>query len=403
MSSDPGRALFDPTHPDHLADPYPGYARLREAAPALWVDNLQAWVLSRYADVSALLRDPRCVPDSQHTHLFGPAGPGAFQTLRRMFERWMLFLDGREHARLRGLVNKAFTPRVVDRFRPHMERLTNDLLDRVQGQGRMDVIADLAFPLPVTVIAVLLGVPPSDHEQFRRWSNPIAATLEPVVPVEVIEAADQAAGELLEYFRHLVAKKRGQPEDDLLSALVHAEEQGQRLSTEELLANAVLLLAAGHETTVNLIGNGLLALLRHPAQMERLRREPGLIRTAVEELLRYDAPVQMTSRALTADVTAAGQKLSAGQEVFLLLGSGNRDAAQFQEPDTLDLGRADNQHLAFGAGPHYCVGAPLARAEAQVAFRLVLERFPGLQLLTEAPVWRPLAVLRGLRELPVRF
>jgi cytochrome P450 len=255
----------------------------------------------------------------------------------------------------------------------------------------------------VTVIAVLLGVPPGDHEQFRRWSNPIAATLEPVVPVEVTEAADQAAGELLEYFRHLVAKKRGQPEDDLLSALVHAEEQGQRLSTEELLANAVLLLAAGHETTVNLIGNGLLALLRHPAQMERLRREPGLIRTAVEELLRYDAPVQMTSRALTADVTAAGQKLSAGQEVFLLLGSGNRDAAQFQEPDTLDLGRADNQHLAFGAGPHYCVGAPLARAEAQVAFRLVLERFPGLQLLTEAPVWRPLAVLRGLRELPVRF
>jgi cytochrome P450 len=401
MSSVP----FDPTRPDHLADPYPTYAKLRQAGPALWADNVQVWLVSRYADISALLRDPRCVQDAEQARMFEPAAALGlpFQRLAQLFQRWMLFQNPPEHTRLRGLVNKAFTPRVVEGFRPDMERLTNELLDGVQGRGRMDLIADLAFPLPVNVIAGLLGVPASDHERFRHWTSALAATLEPLVPVEAVAAADQVAGELLDYFGALVAEKRAHPADDLLSALVHAELHGERLTMDELLANAILLLAAGHETTVNLIGNGMLALLRYPEQMDRLRRDPALIRSAVEELLRYDSPVQMTSRVLREDMTVLGQRMSAGQEVFLLLGSGNRDPDQFADPDRLDLARANNQHLSFGGGPHYCVGAPLARVEAQIAIRLVLERFPNLRLATDAPAWRPLAVLRGLRELPVTF
>jgi cytochrome P450 len=397
--------LFDPTHPDFLADPYPAYRLLREHAPVFWADNAQAWVVSRHADVSLGLRDPRFVQDRGNQHLFLTLPPGAprFETLGRMFGHWMLFQNPPEHTRLRGLVQKAFTPRIVDNLKAPMEQLVDDLLDRAASTGRMDLIADLAFPLPVTVIALMLGVPASDHEQFRRWSSVLAVTMEPIVPLEAVTAADQAAGELMEYFRTLVQRKRSEPGDDLLSALVHAEEHGRRLSLDELLANAVLLLAAGHETTVNLIGNGLLALLRHPEQMERLRCQPGLMRSAVEELLRYDSPVQMTARLLSEDVALPGGTLPAGHQVLLLLGSGNRDPEVFPDPDTLDVTRPDVRPLSFGGGPHYCIGAPLARAEAQVAIGRTLERFPRLKLATDKPQWRPLAVLRGLRQLPVTF
>jgi cytochrome P450 len=242
-------------------------------------------------------------------------------------------------------------------------------------------------------------VPAEDHERFKRWSRALAYTVEPAPPAEALYAASDAAGEILDYFRSLVARKRSAPQDDLLSALVHAEEQGQRLSQPELLANAVLLLVAGHETTVNLIGNGVLALLEHRDQLERLRREPALIENAVEELLRYDSPVQITSRVVHEAVTVAGQAVGPGEEVMLLLGSANRDPDRFAEPDRLDVGRADCKHLSFGGGAHYCVGAPLARAEGQVAIGMLLERFGGLELADEAPPRRPSAALRGLREL----
>jgi cytochrome P450 len=267
----------------------------------------------------------------------------------------------------------------------------------------MDVIADLAGPLPVTVIAVMLGVPPEDHQRFRAWSNALALTLEPVLPAEVLYHAGQAVLELLDYFRSLVARKRAAPQDDLLSALIQAEEQGQRLSTDELLANAVLLLAAGHETTVNLIGNGTLALLRNPEQLALLRRSPGLIKEAVEELLRYDAPVQIASRILAEDVNLDGRVLRKGSEVLPVLGAANRDPAQFPDPDRLDLTRQENRHLSFGGGIHYCVGAPLARAEAQIAFGQMVQRFANLKLAEGDLEWRPMAVLRGLKALPVTF
>jgi cytochrome P450 len=405
LPAESGSLLFDPTHPDFLADPYPVYRLLRERAPVLWADNAHAWVVSRHADVTLGLRDPRFVQDRGNEHLFLtlPDGAPRFETLRKLFGHWMLFQNPPEHTRLRGLVQKAFTPRIVANLEAPMRELVDDLLDRAAGAGGMDLIADLAFPLPVTVIALLLGVPASDHEQFKHWSTALAVTLEPIVPLEAVAAAEQAAGELTEYFRVLVERKRADPGEDLLSSLVHAEEHGRRLSLEELLANAVLLLAAGHETTVNLIGNGLLALLRHPHQMRQLRDNPGLMRGAVEELLRYDSPVQLTARILSEDVPLPGGTLPAGQQVLLLLGSGNRDPEAFDDPDLLDVTRRDVHPLSFGGGPHYCIGAPLARAEAQVAIGRTLERFPGLKLAIDKPAWRPLAVLRGLSELPVTF
>jgi cytochrome P450 len=396
---------FDPMHPDFLANPYPSYRLLREHAPVLWAENAQSWVVSRHADITQALRDPRFLQDQGNQALFMSLPPGTprFETLARLFDAWMLFRNPPEHTRLRGLVQKAFSPRIVEDLKAPMRQMVDDLLDRGSVSDRMDLIADLAFPLPVNVIALMLGVPASDQAQFHRWSTALAVSLEPIVPVQAVADADQAAGELIEYFRALVVRKRAEPGDDLLTALIHAEEQGRRLSMEELLANAVLLLAAGHETTVNLIGNGLLALLRHPEQMDKLRREPGLIRNAVEELLRYDSPVQMTGRVLGEAATLCGVTIPAGQRVLLLIGSGNRDPEAFADPDTLDVTRVDVRPLSFGGGPHYCIGAPLARAEAQIAIGRVLERFPGLKLATDKPQWRPLAVLRGLRELPVTW
>jgi cytochrome P450 len=314
----------------------------------------------------------------------------------------MLFRDPPEHTRLRGLVNKAFTPKVVEGLRPHMQRLVDGLLDAAASRGEMDVIAELAFPLPVTVIAVMLGVPEEDHRRFNAWSRELTLTLEPVIPADHLLRAGRAAEEIIDYFRHLVARKRQRPGDDLLTALIHAEEQGRRLDTEEMLANAVLLLVAGHETTVNLIGNGALALLHHPEALARLGREPGLIESAVEEVLRYDSPVQITSRLVREDTTVGGQPVQRGTEVLMLLGSANRDEARFAQPDRLDLARPDNKHLSFGGGAHYCLGAPLARVEGQLALGALARRFPKLRLAGE-PARRPSAVLRGLTRLPIKF
>lgn len=399
----PAAPLFDPTDPAFLADPYPTYRILRDQAPVLYVEHLRCWLVSRHDDVASCLRNPTLAQDTGYEYVFAQLPPDApkLETLRRVFDTWMLFRNPPEHVRLRGLVQKAFTPRIVAALEAPMRELVDELLEAAAAKAKMDLIADLAFPMPVTVIALLMGVPAGDHAQFKTWSNALAVTLEPIVPLEALLAADQAVRELSDYFRALIQQKKKHPGEDLLTAMIQAEEQGQRLTMDELLSNAILLLAAGHETTVNLIGNGMLALLRHPEQMTKLRQEPALLRGAIEELLRYDSPVQITSRTLTKEVTLRGTTLPAGSRVLLLIGSANRDPQHFLDPDRLDVTRTDVQHLSFGAGPHYCIGAPLARVEAQIAIGRLIDRFAGLRLVCETPRYRPLSVLRGLYELPV--
>ena len=318
----------------------------------------------------------------------------------------MLNSDPPKHTRLRTLVSKAFTPAAVERLAPIIQRIVDEAVDAALARGGMEVMHDLAYPLPVTVIAHMLGVPPEDRDQFKKWSDDITATAGNIMAnltPEHYRQALQSTRELTAYFRKVVAERRSQPRADLLTAMAKAEEQGDRLSEAELFANAVLLLNAGHETTTNLIGNGIWALLRFPEQKRRLREDPSLANTAVEELLRFDSPVQFTSRLLKEDVTVSGKTLRAGQMVLLLLGAANRDPAQFADPDQLDVGRQDNKHVAFGMGPHFCLGAPLARLEGRIVLQTLLNRLPGLRLDGPEPEYRDNFNLRGLKALKVAF
>jgi len=386
--------------PEFVADPYPAYQRLSAAGP---VHRHPAgfFVLTRYDDVSAFIRD---------TH-FGKSGYQALFESRfggGSTVPWlglsMLFRDPPDHTRLRALVSKAFTPRVVETLHAHIQEIVDGLLADVARAGQMDVIQDLAYPLPVTVISELLGVPIDHTDLVKGWSRDIARALDAIaLPVgqDVVERGRRATEEMVSYFRGLVAERRGHPGPDLLSGLVEAEEAGDRLSELELLSTCVLLYVAGHETTVNLIGNGLLALLRHPEECRRLQNDPGLLDGTIEELLRYDGPVQRAGRMATVDTVIAGVPIPAGSLVLGLLGAANRDPAHFAEPDRLDLTREEPRHLGFGSGIHYCLGASLARLEAQVAIGTVVRRFPALSLATDRPIWRPSSTLRGLEALPV--
>jgi cytochrome P450 len=393
-------AELDFFDPDFLADPYPVYHRLRSEDP-VHRHPLGFYVLTRYDDVAALLRDARF-------------GKGGYQALFEMrfggrvdgsgLAASMLFRDPPDHTRLRALVSKAFTPRVVETLRGRIQAIVDRLLDDVAERGRMDVIEDLAYPLPVTVISELLGVPLDDGDTVKAWSRHVARALDAIaLPVgpEVIERGRRAADEMAAYFKTLGEERRRRPGPDLLSGLVEAEEAGDHLSERELLATCVLLYVAGHETTVNLIGTGLLALLRHPAERQRLQDDPDLLPAAIEELLRYDGPVQRAGRMPASDVEIAGVPIPKGSLVLGLLGAANRDPAHFADPDRLDFGRGETRHLAFGSGIHYCLGAPLARLEAQVAIGTVLRRFPSLALAVERPSWRPSSTLRGLEALSV--
>lgn len=387
--------------PAAMDDPYPLYHQLRTNAPIRW--DGATWVLTRYADVLAVLRDPRARaaridPDPAWLEQTGLAP--LFTTHARM----MLFTDPPDHTRLRGLVNTAFTPRVVEGLRSRITALVDELIDRIAAAGHTDLIQDLAYPLPVTVIAELLGVPTTMREQFRRWSDGLATFIggSSAPEMQTFMHAQRCVLELSDYLRGEIAARRQQPRADLLTALVQAEAAGDRLSSEELIANAILLLVAGHETTTNLIGNGMLALLRHPDQHRRLVEQPELIGSAVEELLRYDSPVQATSRIMADDLELDGQRIRRGQHVTLLIGAANRDPAQFPDPDRLDITRQPNRHLSFAHGPHFCLGAPLARLEAQIAIGRLLQRLPTLQLATDRLVWRDNFTLRGLTALPLR-
>jgi len=393
--------LFDPFLPGFHADPFPYYHRLREAEP-VHQSPLGFWVLTRYDDCVAVLRDQR----------FGRAGfegflesmYGSSVPAQERLPRSMLFQDPPDHTRLRSLVSRAFTPRVVESLRPRVQEIVDGIIDRALEARSMEVIGDLAYPLPVTVISEMLGVPAGDRDSIKGWSADIARSLDAIglqVDPEIVERGRVARRAMGEYFRALLPERRRHPRNDLLSLLIAAEEQGDKLSEGELLSTCVLLYIAGHETTVNLIGNGLLALLRNPDQLRRLREEPALAASAVEELLRYDGPVQRTARFTTVDVEIGGRAIDKGAMVVTAIGAANRDPAQFPDPDRLDLGRADNRHIAFGFGIHFCLGAPLARLEGQVALGTLARRLPSLALAADAVEWRESQVLRGLKALPV--
>lgn len=391
-------SAFDPRSPVFRANPYPYYDLLRSAAPVLFWDVWGIWFLSRYDDCDRLLRDPRL----GHMEMRGE-WPAEQRALFEMQSHWMLVKNPPDHTRLRGLVHKAFTPRIVEQMRQWIQDVTDELLDRVQAAGQADLIASLAYPLPVTVIAHMLGIPPQDHDQFHAWSDQLARSLDLTDDPAVYNRASTAAVALTDYLREVIARRRHEPQNDLLSALILAEEAGGRLSEEELVATCALLLIAGHETTINLIGNGTLALLRNPDQLQRLRQAPELIGTAIEELLRYDSPVQLTSREAFEDIEIRGQTIRARQSVAFLLGAANHDPERFTDPHRLDIGRDPNPHLAFGKGIHYCLGAPLARLEGQIALATLLRRMPNLALADDPIEYRDNLTLRGLSRLPVTF
>jgi cytochrome P450 PksS len=387
------------------ADPFPFYARLRATAPVHPVtlpDGRTAWLVTRYDDVAAVLKDERLAKDplnalSPQQHARQPWIPAFARPLTRN----MLDVDPPDHTRLRGLVHKAFTPRLIEGMRGRVQALCDRLLDRARGRGRLDLIRAYAQPVPTTVIAAMLGVPVADRHRFQRWSQ--ALVLAGASRWGIFLAVPHL-WLFLRYVRRLIRARRALPQDDLVSALVQAEEAGQQLSEDELVAMVVLLLVAGHETTVNLIGNGTLALLQHPEQLRRLRQDPGLIGPAVEELLRFASPVETaTERYARQDVTLAGVTVPRGGLVFAAIASANRDERQFADPDRLDVTRTPNRHLSFGLGAHFCLGAALARMEGQIALATLLRRAPELRLAVEpgALRWRPGLVLRGLRALPV--
>jgi cytochrome P450 len=386
--------------PEFYADPYPTYARLREAGPVHRDEAVAIWHVVGYEEIHAGLRDGRLAA-ARSDRFLSEEQHREFGALARVQRDMMVFADPPRHTRLRGLVSKAFTPRVVEGLRGRVQEIVDDLLRRVVPEGRMDVIADLAVPLPTMVIAALLGVPEADRACLKAWSDDFAAFIGGPVPRDGVARADRAIGELTNYFGDAVEKWRREPGDNLISSLVAVEERGDSLTTDELLATCVILLVGGHETTTNLIGNGLLSLLRHPEHLRRLRETPSLIGPAVEELLRFDSPAQMTTRLAADDLTLGGVQIGAGHLVKLWLGAGNRDPARFPAPDRLDFGRAENRHLSFGHGIHYCVGAALARLEGQVALATLVERLPELALTGEPLEYHGTQVFRALKRLPV--
>ncbi|MBH8563712.1 cytochrome P450 [Nostoc sp. CENA67] len=397
--------LFDP---QVRINPYPTYHHLRSESPVHRYFVGGDWLVSRYVDVKAVLRSgyvrsqdkPKSI--QERNQYLQDKGKN-LNTLAQTTSKFLFYMDQPDHTRLRNLVMKVFSSVIVERMRPQIQEIVNELLDKVQHQGSMDIIADFAIPLPVTVISRLLGIPKEDQDQLNQWSNVLARILDSLVSLEEFQAMNEVTEAFKEYLRTLIAKREKQPQADLISALIAVKEQSDRLSEEELLATCIMLFATGEESTVNTIGNGMLALLNHPDQIEQLKTEPTKIQTAVDEILRYDSPVQTTTRIATVNFEIGNQTIQAGEKVVLCLGAANRDPAQFPDPDRLDINRNPNPHVAFGDGIHYCLGAGLARIQAQIAINTLVQKFPDLKLASNQLEWRKNAVLRGLKALPVSF
>jgi cytochrome P450 len=398
--------LFNPLSPEFIRNPYPHFDRLRRTDP-VHITPHGMYVASRHAEVSLALRDKRFGKDfvERSTRRYGPKIME--EPIFRSMSRWMLQQDPPDHTRLRGLVVKAFTARRVEDMRPRIQQVVDQTLDRVAARGHMDLIEDFAFRLPVTIICDMLGIPEDHREAFYAGSRNGGRLLDPV-PLSPAEIAEANAGNAMAqmYFQQLFELRRKSPGNDLTTQLVQAEEDGSKLSNEELTANIILLFGAGHETTVNLIGNGLLALYRNPDQLALLKANPALISNAIEEFLRYDSSVQMSGRVTLEDIDdLGGKKIPKGETVLCLLGSANRDPAVYPDrPDRLDIARPNVRPLSFGGGIHFCLGAQLARIEAEIAIATLLRRLPDLKLDDAAnPEWRPTFVLRGLKRLPASW
>ncbi|WP_037601139.1 cytochrome P450 [Streptacidiphilus rugosus] len=405
MSATSGAAAFDPWSPEFVAHPYDAYARLRAEAPVSWYEPSGQWLVSRYEDVNALLRDRRLGRTYLHrfTHEeFGrQAPPPEHEPFHVLNGNGLLDLEAPDHTRIRRLVGKAFTPRMVESLRPTVRRLAEELAGGLVADGGGDLVAAVAEPLPVAVIAEMLGVPEADRGLLRPWSADITGMFELNPTEETARRAVRASVEFSDYLRALIAERRARPGEDLVSALIAVMDAGDRLSEQEMISTCVLLLNAGHEATVNTTASGWWALFRNPGELDRLRAAPeALMPTAVEELLRYDTPLQMFERWVLDDVEVGGQLIPRGSEIALLFGSANRDPERFADPDRLDLGRADNPHITFGAGIHFCLGAPLARLELAESFGALLRLAPDLALASE-PRWKPGYVIRGLESLDV--
>ena len=405
MSSAAALAAFTPARPAFIADPYPALAELRAAGPIHFHEPTRLWLVTRHADVNALLRDRRFGRTYLHVASHADLGRAPEPAWQNPF--WDVVRDGMldreppDHTRLRSLVSKAFTPRTVENLRGHIQRIVDALLDRALASAEFDLLADFAEPLPVAVIAELLGIPESDRAPLRPWSADMCLMYELNAPEESARRAVKASEEFAAYLRGLLRERRSHPGDDLLSTLAQVAEAGDKLTEDEVIGTAVLLLNAGHEASVNGAGNGWWALFRNPDQLAWLRADPSRVPRAVEELLRYDTPLPLFERWVLEDCEVCEVRLPRGAELGLLFASANRDPAAFTNPDALDLARDPNPHLSFGAGIHFCLGAPLARLELQIAFATLLRRAPALQMAAE-PDWKPTFVLRGLRELRVR-
>lgn len=362
-------------------------------------DGQTAWLIARYEDALSALKDKRFSKDKLNAGEKQPWMPAFFKPLTRN----MLDLDDPDHARLRGLVHKAFTPPLIESLRKSIQELTEELIESAKTRIRMDLIAEFALPLPVAVISQMLGVPVNERHKFHRWSAAVVSAQSSTLgSIKAIPSVFS----FLRYIRRLIKRRRKNPENDLTSALVQAEESGDKLSEDEIVAMIFLLLVAGHETTVNLIGNGMLALFAHPGQMDKLKREPALAASAVEEFLRFDGPLEMTTERYSLDrIELSGITIPAGALVYVVIASANRDERQFERPDQMDITRANNRHLGFGQGSHYCLGAPLARLETQIATTALLRHMPNLHLAVPYREirWKPGLVLRGVRALPVEF
>ncbi|MCH5674916.1 cytochrome P450 [Streptomyces gilvus] len=397
-------AAFDPWDPAFVADPYPAYAELRAKGRAQYFEPTNQWLVPHHADVSALLRERRLgrtyLHRFDHEDFGRTAPPPEHEPFHTLNDHGMLDLEPPDHTRIRRLVSKAFTPRTVEQLKPYVSKLAGDLVDRLVEKGGGDLLTDVAEPLPVAVIAQMLGIPEADRAPLRPWSADICGMYELNPSEETARKAVQASVEFSDYLRELIAERRAEPGDDLISGLIAAHDEGDRLTEQEMISTAVLLLNAGHEATVNATVNGWYALFRNPGQLAALRADHSLIPSAIEELMRYDTPLQLFERWVLDDIEIDGTTIPRGAEIAMLFGSANHDPEVFRDPERLDLTRPENPHISFSAGIHYCIGAPLARIELAASMTALLEKAPKLSLAAE-PVRKPNFVIRGLAGLEV--